>query len=36
MAQLWEAKELQSFVAYSLIIYDYAYDTKEDHVPMGY
>jgi hypothetical protein len=30
MAQLLGAKELQSFVAYSLIIYDYSYDTEVD------
>jgi hypothetical protein len=30
MAQLLGAKELHSFIAYSLIPYDYAYDTKED------
>jgi hypothetical protein len=30
MAQLLGAKELHSFVAYSLIIYDDAYDTKVD------
>jgi hypothetical protein len=30
MAQLLEAKELQSFVAYSLRVYDYANDTKVD------
>jgi hypothetical protein len=32
MAQLLGAKELHSFVANSLIIYDYAYDTKVDHL----
>jgi hypothetical protein len=31
MAQLLRAKKPQSFVAYSFIIYDYAYDTKADH-----
>jgi hypothetical protein len=31
MAQLLGAKELQPFVAYSLKIYDYAYDTEKDH-----
>jgi hypothetical protein len=31
MAQLLGAKELHSFAANSLQIYDYAYDTKEDH-----
>jgi hypothetical protein len=30
MTQLLRAKELYFFVAYSLIIYDYAYDTKVD------
>jgi hypothetical protein len=30
MAQLLGAKKLHSLVAYSLIPYDYAYDTKED------
>jgi hypothetical protein len=30
MAQLFGTKELHSFVAYSLKIYDYAYDTKVD------
>jgi hypothetical protein len=30
MAHLLGAKELQSFVAYSFRIYDYAYDTEED------
>jgi hypothetical protein len=34
MTHLLGAKELQSFVAYSLIPYDYAYGTKADHVPM--
>jgi hypothetical protein len=30
MAQLLRAKERQSFVAYSFLIYDYAYDTEVD------
>jgi hypothetical protein len=30
MAQLLGAKELQSFAAYLLRIYDYVYDTKVD------
>jgi hypothetical protein len=30
MAHLLRAKGLQSFVAYSLIPYDYAYDTEVD------
>jgi hypothetical protein len=30
MAQLLGAKELQSFVAYLFLIYDYAYDTEVD------
>jgi hypothetical protein len=30
MAQFLGAKELHSFVVYSLIIYDYAYDTEVD------
>jgi hypothetical protein len=30
MAQLLGAEERQSFVAYSLRIYDYAYDTEVD------
>jgi hypothetical protein len=30
MAQFLGAKELHSFVAYSLMIYDYAYDTQVD------
>jgi hypothetical protein len=30
MAHLLGAKELQSFVAYSLRSYDYAYDTEVD------
>jgi hypothetical protein len=32
MAQLLGAKELHSFVANPFIIYDYAYDTKVDHI----
>jgi hypothetical protein len=36
MAQLLGAKELKSFVTYSLQIYDYASDTEVDHVPMDY
>jgi hypothetical protein len=32
MAQRLGAKELHSFFAYSLIPYDYAYDTKEDNL----
>jgi hypothetical protein len=31
VTQLLGAKELHSFVAISLRIYDYAYDTKVDH-----
>jgi hypothetical protein len=30
MAQFLGAKELHSFVAYLLLIYDYSYDTKVD------
>jgi hypothetical protein len=30
MAQFLGAKELHSFVAYSLVPYDYAYDTEAD------
>jgi hypothetical protein len=30
MAKLLGAKELQSFVANSIIIYDYAYETEDD------
>jgi hypothetical protein len=30
MTQLLGAKELQFFVAYSFIIYDYVFDTKVD------
>jgi hypothetical protein len=32
MAQLLGAKELHSFVAYSLVPYDYAYDTEVDNL----
>jgi hypothetical protein len=32
MAQLLRAKEVHSFVAHSVIIYDYAYDTESDHL----
>jgi hypothetical protein len=32
MTHFLGAKELHSFFAYSLIPYDYAYDTKEDNL----